>query len=231
MGKRALITGVTGQDGSYLAELLITKGYEVWGLVRRASSHHTERIDHLYVDPLTPDLDIKLHLLTGDLLDTNSIRRAINISRPDEIYNLAAQSHVRVSFEIPEYTADSILMGTINLLEAIRELDYSPRYYQASSSEMYGKNPYLPYDENSEHIPVSPYGIAKSAAYRMTQLYREAYGVFACNGILFNHESPRRGPTFVTRKVTIGIAKILAGKQDYVFLGNLKAKRLRTGVC
>ena len=221
--KRALITGVTGQDGSYLADLLLGKGYEVHGLIRRSSGFATARIDHLYADPHEPDVGLRLHY--GDMLDAGSLRRLIEDARPDEIYNLAAQSHVRVSFDMPEFTAKTIVDGTTSLLEAIRQSGVSTRFYQAGSSEMFGNAPETPQRESTPFRPRSPYAAAKVGAHMMTFTYREAYGLFACNGILFNHESPRRGPTFVTRKITRGIAEILSGKADAIYLGDLEPRR------
>ena len=223
MSQRALITGITGQDGSYLAELLLAKGYEVHGLVRRSSSFSTTRIDHLYQDPHEPDVKFFLHY--SDLTDSSSLVTWINRIRPDEVYNLGAQSHVAVSFEMPEFTADTAGMGTLRLLEAIRHADWPVRFYQAGSSEMYGKVAERPQNERTPFYPRSPYAVAKVFAHWMTVQYREAYGMFAANGILFNHESPRRGETFLTRKVTRGIASILAGRSDTIYLGNLDARR------
>ena len=221
--KRALITGITGQDGSYLAELLLRKGYEVHGLIRRASGFHTDRIEHLYEDPHMPEKRVHLHY--GDMIDASSLLRLVAETQPDEVYNLAAQSHVRVSFDMPEFTVQTIVNGTTNLLEAIRQCDVAPRYYQASSSEMFGRVAETPQRETTPFNPRSPYAAAKVGAYEMTRVYREAYDLFACNGILFNHESPRRGPTFVTRKITRGVAQILSGEADAIYLGNLDAKR------
>jgi GDPmannose 4,6-dehydratase len=221
--KRALITGITGQDGSYLAELLLAKGYEVWGVVRRSSSFNTGRIDHIYVDPHEPSP--RLRLMHGDLNDASSLNRILRQVQPQEIYNLAAQSHVRVSFDIPEYTAEITALGTVRLLEAIREVGIAPRFYQASSSELYGKVLEVPQKETTPFYPRSPYGCAKAYAFYITVNYREAYGLHASNGILFNHESPRRGETFVTRKVTRAVARIKRGLQDKLFLGNLDARR------
>jgi GDPmannose 4,6-dehydratase len=221
-GKRALITGITGQDGSYLAELLLAKGYEVNGLVRRASSFNTARIDHLYADLHKPETRLILHY--GDVTDGTNLTRLLSEIEPDEIYNLAAQSHVRTSFDIPEYTADATALGTLRLLDAMRESGVKARLYQASSSEMYGSAP-APQSERTPFAPRSPYAIAKLFAYWTVVNYRESYGLYAVNGIFFNHESPRRGETFVTRKVTRGIARILAGKDRYLYLGNLEAKR------
>jgi GDPmannose 4,6-dehydratase len=223
VAKRALITGITGQDGSYLAELLLDKEYEVHGLIRRSSGFHTERIDHLYTDPHVPGARLRLHY--GDMLDSSSLRRLIEEVQPDEVYNLAAQSHVRVSFDMPEYTAATILAGTTSLLEAIRQSGAAPRFYQAGTSEMFGDVAETPQRETTAFRPLSPYAAAKVGAHAMTRVYGEAYGLFACNGILFNHESPRRGPTFVTRKVTRGIAQILSGAADAIYLGNLDASR------
>jgi len=221
--RRALITGITGQDGSYLAELLLAKGYEVHGLIRRSSSFSTGRIDHLYRDPHQPN--VPLHLYYGDLSDSSSLINSLNRIKPDEVYNLGAQSHVKVSFEMPEFTADTTGMGTLRLLEAIRHADWPIRYYQAGSSEMFGKVAESPQSETTPFYPRSPYAVSKVFAHWMTVQYREAYGIFAANGILFNHESPRRGGTFVTKKVTRGIASILAGKERKIYLGNLDARR------
>jgi GDPmannose 4,6-dehydratase len=223
MTRRALITGITGQDGSYLAELLLTKGYEVHGLIRRSSSFSTGRIDHLYRDPHQPD--VPLHLFYGDLADSSSLINSLNRIKPDEVYNLGAQSHVKVSFDMPEFTADTTGMGTLRLLEAIRHSDWPIRYYQAGSSEMFGKATATPQSETTPFYPRSPYAVSKVFAHWMTVQYREAYAMFAANGILFNHESPRRGATFVTRKVTRGIAAILAGTEQKIYLGNLEARR------
>jgi GDPmannose 4,6-dehydratase len=222
-GRRALITGITGQDGSYLAELLLSKGYEVWGVVRRSSSITTWRIDHLYEPPWQEDK--RLNLVYGDLNDASSLNRILKTVRPDEVYNLGAQSHVKVSFEIPEYTAEVVGVGSVRLLEAMRELGIEARFYQASSSELYGKAVESPQTESTPFYPRSPYAAAKAYAFYITRNYREAYGMFAANGILFNHESPRRGETFVTRKITMAVARIKAGLQDTLFLGNLDAKR------
>jgi GDPmannose 4,6-dehydratase len=220
--KRALITGITGQDGSYLAELLLSKGYEVHGLVRRASTFNTHRIDHIYIDAHDPDAKIFFHY--GDLSDSEMISHILYNIKPDEIYHLGAQSHVRVSFETPEYTGNVTALGTTRILETIRRSNPDVRFYQASSSEMFGHtNP--PQNENSCFWPRSPYACAKVYAYWMVRNYRDGYGMYACNGILFNHESPRRGETFVTRKITRGIASILSGKDKYLYLGNLDAKR------
>ena len=221
--KKALITGITGQDGSYLAELLIKKGYAVYGIIRRSSSFNTQRIDHLYQDP--HEKARKLHLVYGDLNDASSLNSLIKNIHPDEIYNLGAQSHVKVSFEVPEYTAEVTGLGTTRLLEAIRDTGVKTKFYQASSSEMYGKVLETPQNENTPFYPRSPYGAAKVYAYWMTVNYREAYNMFACNGILFNHESPRRGETFVTRKITMALARIKLGLQKKLYLGNLDAKR------
>jgi len=221
--KRALITGITGQDGSYLTELLLKKNYEIYGLIRRSSSFNTERIDHLYQDP--HDKNVHLRLVYGDLQDASSLNRIIKTIRPDEVYNLGAQSHVRVSFDIPEYTAESVGLGAIRLLEAIRDSGLKTKYYQASSSEMFGNSKVKPQNEKTPFEPRSPYAAAKVYAYWMTVNYREAYNIFACNGILFNHESPRRGETFVTRKITMALAKIKFGVQKKIYLGNLNAKR------
>jgi GDPmannose 4,6-dehydratase len=223
-GKRALITGITGQDGSYLAELLLAKGYEVFGTVRRSSSFNTGRIDHLYQDPHEPHS--RLHLVYADLSDASSLNQVLKTTRPDEIYNLGAQSHVKVSFEIPEYTADVTGLGAIRLLEAIREVSLTKaRVYQASSSELYGQVMETPQRETTPFYPRSPYAAAKAYAFYVTRTYREAYGMFAVNGILFNHESPRRGETFVTRKITRAVSRIVAGQQERLYLGNLDAMR------
>jgi GDPmannose 4,6-dehydratase len=223
--KVALITGITGQDGAYLAEFLLGKGYEVHGIKRRASSFNTQRIDHLYQDPHEPDRRLILHY--GDMTDSSSLTRIVQQSKPDEIYNLAAQSHVAVSFEEPEYTADSDGIGTLRLLEAIRILgmEKKTRFYQASTSELYGKVAETPQSETTPFYPRSPYGAAKLYAYWITVNYRESYGMFACNGILFNHESPIRGETFVSRKITRALARIKLGLQDCLYLGNLDARR------
>jgi GDPmannose 4,6-dehydratase len=221
--KRALITGITGQDGSYLAELLLGKGYEVYGIIRRSSSFNTGRIDPIYQDPHVTDA--KLRLVYGDLNDASSLNKLIRTIQPDEIYNLGAQSHVRVSFDIPEYTAEVTGLGTIRLLEAIRESGVNTKFYQASSSEMFGKVLEVPQRETTPFYPRSPYGAAKVYGHWITVNYREAYGLFACSGILFNHESPRRGETFVTRKITKAAARIKLGLQQDLFLGNLEAKR------
>ncbi|MGZ3688402.1 MAG: GDP-mannose 4,6-dehydratase [Bdellovibrionota bacterium] len=221
--KRALITGITGQDGSYLAELLLEKGYEVHGIIRRSSSFNTGRIDHLYRDPHIQDTRLFLHY--GDLADSTGLNRVLRKVKPQEIYHLGAQSHVRVSFDIPEYTADVTGVGTIRLLDAILDSGIDTKFYQASSSEMYGKVLEVPQRETTPFYPRSPYGCAKVFSFWTTVNYREAYKMHASNGILFNHESPRRGETFVTRKITRALARILAGKQKELFLGNLDAKR------
>src|SRR5215813_2391710 len=224
MSKKALITGITGQDGSYLTELLLGKGYEVYGVIRRASTFNTERIDHIYQDP--HESGRRLRLLYGDLNDASSLNKILRDVQPDEIYNLGAQSHVRVSFDIPEYTSEVSGLGTLRLLEAIRETGLSKtRFYQASSSELFGKVQEVPQRETTPFYPRSPYGVAKLYAYWITVNYRESYGLYACNGILFNHESPRRGETFVTRKITRAVARIKAGQQEKLYLGNLDAKR------
>jgi len=223
MSKKALITGITGQDGSYLAELLLSKGYEVHGIIRRSSSFNTERIDHLYMDPHVHGVKLFLHY--GDLSDSASLTRLLHDLQPDEVYHLAAQSHVRVSFDVPEYTGDVTGLGTTRLLEAIRETSPKARFYQASSSEMYGLVQAVPQREDTPFYPRSPYGAAKVYAYWMTVNYRESYNLHASNGILFNHESPRRGETFVTRKITRALARIKAGLQKDLYLGNLDAKR------
>jgi len=217
--KKAFITGITGQDGSYLTELLLEKGYEVHGIVRRASVFTTDRIDHLLEHP-------RLHTYHGDLTDSSNLHRLLNKIRPNEVYNLGAQSHVAVSFEVPEYTADVVAIGAIRLLDVIRELKLSCKYYQASTSELFGGIPGTePQNEETPFYPKSPYGAAKLHAYWVTVNYREAYGLFACNGILFNHESPRRGETFVTKKITKAVSRIYQGKQEVLMLGNLNAKR------
>jgi GDPmannose 4,6-dehydratase len=221
--KKALITGITGQDGSYLAELLLRKGYEVHGIIRRASTFNTERIDHLYQDPHVNGVRFFLHY--GDIADSTNLIKLLYRIQPDEIYHLAAQSHVRVSFDIPEYTGDVTGLGTIRILEAIRETGLKTKFYQASSSEMYGKIQEVPQRETTPFYPRSPYAAAKVYAYWVTVNYRESYGIFACNGILFNHESPRRGETFVTRKVSRAVARIQAGLDEKVYLGNLDSKR------
>jgi GDPmannose 4,6-dehydratase len=221
--KRALITGITGQDGSYLAELLLEKGYEVHGIIRRASTFNTSRIDHLYADPHVNDVRLFLHY--GDLSDSVNLVKLLYELKPDEIYHLAAQSHVRVSFDIPEYTSDVTGVGTIRILEAIREVGLRSRFLQASSSEMFGKAQEVPQTEKTRFWPRSPYGVAKVFSYWATVNYRESYGLCASNGIMFNHESPRRGETFVTRKITRAVAAIKHGLQKELFLGNLDAKR------
>jgi GDPmannose 4,6-dehydratase len=221
--KKALITGITGQDGSYLADLLVAKGYEVHGIIRRASTFNTARIDHLYQD--THVNGVRLFLHYGDLADSVNLTKLLYKLQPDEVYNLGAQSHVRVSFDIPEYTADVTGVGTIRILEAIRESGVKPRFYQASSSEMYGKVQEVPQTETTPFWPRSPYGCAKMFGYWATVNYRESYGLFASNGILFNHESPRRGETFVTRKISRAVAAIKLGRQKELYLGNMEAKR------
>ncbi len=221
--KKALITGITGQDGSYLAELLLKKGYRVWGMLRRSSSFNTGRIDHIYQDPHAPD--VQLRLCHGDLSDASSINQILEEVQPDEVYNLGAQSHVKVSFDIPEYTGDITGLGTLRVLEGIRRLKTTPRFYQASSSELFGKVVETPQSERTTFYPRSPYAAAKAYAFHVTRNYREAYGMFAVNGILFNHESPRRGETFVTRKIARGVARIVCGGLDKLYLGNLDAKR------
>lgn len=223
MAKRALVTGITGQDGSYLTELLLGKGYEVWGIIRRSSTFNTDRIDHLYRDQ--HERDVRLRLEYGDLNDSSSIASVVEKVRPDEVYNLAAQSHVRVSFDIPEYTAETAGLGTVRILEALRRFKPDARFYQASSSELYGKVHEVPQRETTPFHPRSPYAAAKAYSFYITQNYRESYGMFAVNGILFNHESPRRGETFVTRKITRAATRIKLGLQDKLFLGNLEAKR------
>jgi GDPmannose 4,6-dehydratase len=224
MSKKALITGITGQDGSYLTELLLGKGYEVYGIIRRASTFNTERIDHIYQDP--HESRRRMHLVYGDLNDASSLNKILRDVQPDEIYNLGAQSHVRVSFDIPEYTAEVSGLGTLRLLEAIRETGlHKTKFYQASSSELFGKAQEIPQRESTPFYPRSPYAAAKLYAYWVTVNYRESYQLFACNGILFNHESPRRGETFVTRKITRAAAAIKLGLQDKLYLGNLEAKR------
>jgi GDPmannose 4,6-dehydratase len=214
--KKAFVTGITGQDGSYLAELLLEKGYEVYGMIRRSSSFNTARIDHVFGD---------VELVFGDLTDGSVLNQLMRTIRPDEVYNLGAQSHVRVSFDVPEYTADTDAMGTLRLLDAIREEGVQCRFYQASSSEMFGKVREVPQTEETPFHPRSPYGVSKVFSYWITRNYREAYGMYAVNGILFNHESPRRGPTFVTRKITRAVGAILRGEQDSLTLGNLEARR------
>ena len=225
MTKTALITGITGQDGAYLAEFLLNKGYIVHGIKRRSSSFNTERINHLYKDPHDRDVNFFMHY--GDLTDSTNLIRIIQETQPDEIYNLAAQSHVQVSFDTPEYTANSDAIGTLRLLEAIRilGLEKKTKFYQASTSELYGKVQEIPQSETTPFYPRSPYGAAKLYAYWVTVNYREAYGIFACNGILFNHESPIRGETFVTRKITMAVAQMKNGQQEKLYLGNLDAKR------
>ena len=220
--KKALLTGITGQDGSYLAELLLEKQYEVWGVIRRSSSFHTGRIDHLYKDPHE---NPRLRLVYGDLTDGSNLSTIVNETKPDEVYNLGAQSHVRVSFDAPIYTANTDALGTLRLLEAVRSCSKKAKFYQASSSEMYGKAAEIPQTEKTPFYPRSPYACAKVYSFWQTVSYREAYGMFACNGILFNHESPRRGETFVTRKITRAATRIKAGLQDKLYLGNLDAKR------
>ena len=221
--KKALITGITGQDGSYLAELLLEKGYEVHGIIRRSSSFNTGRIEHLYQDFHVNDARVFLHY--GDLADSSALSRLLEKIQPDEIYNLAAQSHVRVSFDIPEYTADVVALGTIRILDAIKETEIKTKFYQASTSELYGKVVETPQTEKTPFYPRSPYACAKLYSYWITVNYRESYDMYACNGILFNHESPRRGETFVTKKITHAIARILKKEQDKLYLGNLYAKR------
>ncbi len=221
--KKALVTGITGQDGSYLTELLLEKGYEVHGLIRRSSSFNTGRLDHLYQDPHAEDRRLVLHY--GDLNDASSLNTVLRRVAPDEIYNLGAQSHVKVSFDVPEYTSEVTGLGAVRILEAIREVGLRPRFYQASSSEMFGKVLETPQKETTPFWPRSPYGAAKVYAYWITVNYRESYGLFGCNGILFNHESPRRGETFVTRKITRAVGRIVHGGQQELWLGNLDAKR------
>jgi GDPmannose 4,6-dehydratase len=221
--KKALITGITGQDGSYLAELLLKKGYEVHGVIRRSSSFNTGRINHIYQDP--HETGVRLFLHYGDLNDASSINKVLRDVRPDEIYNLGAQSHVRVSFDVPEYTGEIDALGVVRILEGIRETELNTRFYQASSSELYGKVVETPQKETTPFYPRSPYACAKAYAYYITVNYRESYNLFACNGILFNHESPRRGETFVTRKITRAAARIKLGMQSCLYLGNLEAKR------
>ena len=221
--KKALITGITGQDGSYLAELLLAKGYEVHGLIRRSSSFNTGRINHIYRDP--HEAGVRLFLHYGDLNDASSINKILRDVQPDEIYNLGAQSHVRVSFDVPEYTGEIDALGTVRILEGIRETGLNPRFYQASSSELYGKVVETPQKETTPFYPRSPYACAKAYSFYITVNYRESYNLFACNGILFNHESPRRGETFVTRKITRAAGRIKVGLQDKLYLGNLDAKR------
>ena len=223
MSKRALITGITGQDGSFLTELLLEKGYEVYGIIRRSSSFNTDRIDHLYQDPHEPGT--RLRLVYGDLNDSSSLNTLIRQIRPDEIYNLGAQSHVRVSFDVPEYTGEVTGLGTVRLLEAIREAGINPKFYQASSSELYGKVVETPQSETTPFYPRSPYACAKAYAYWITVNYRESYQMYACNGILFNHESERRGETFVSRKITRAATRIKLGLQQKLYMGNLDARR------
>jgi GDPmannose 4,6-dehydratase len=222
MTKRALVTGITGQDGSFLTELLLEKGYDVYGIIRRSSSFNTERIDHLYRDPHEGG---RLHLIYGDLNDSSSLNSILRQTQPDEIYNLGAQSHVRVSFDVPEYTGEVTGLGAVRILEAIREIGIKPKFYQASSSELYGKVVESPQTERTPFYPRSPYGCAKAYAFYITVNYRESYGLFACNGILFNHESERRGETFVSRKITRAATRIKLGLQDKLYLGNLDARR------
>lgn len=221
--KRALITGITGQDGSYLTELLLEKGYQVFGIVRRSSSFNTDRIDHLYQDPHEPGA--RLRMFYGDLNDSSSLNTILRNTQPDEIYNLGAQSHVRVSFDVPEYTADVTGLGTVRILEAIRDTGIKPKFYQASSSELFGRVREVPQTELTPFYPRSPYACAKAYAYHITVNYRESYGLFACNGILFNHESERRGETFVSRKITRAATRIKLGLQQKLYLGNLDARR------
>jgi GDPmannose 4,6-dehydratase len=223
VSKTALITGITGQDGSYLAEFLLGRGYSVYGLIRRSSSFNTSRINHLYQDPHEPNP--RLRLVYGDLNDASSLNKTRRDVQPDEIYNLGAQSHVMVSFDIPEYTGEVTGMGTARLLEAIRETNIKPKFYQASSSELYGLAQEIPQKETTPFYPRSPYACAKAYAFYLVRNYREAYGLFACNGILFNHESPRRGETFVSRKITRAVTRISLGLQDKLYLGNLEARR------
>jgi len=223
MAKTALISGITGQDGSFLAEVLLEKGYDVYGIIRRSSSFNTDRIDHLYQDP--HEKGTRLRLLYGDLNDSSSLNTILRQVQPDEIYNLGAQSHVRVSFDIPEYTGEVTGLGTVRLLEAIRETGMSPKFYQASSSELYGKVFETPQTEKTPFYPRSPYACAKAYAYYITVNYRDSYGLFACNGILFNHESERRGETFVSRKITRAATRIKLGLQDKLYMGNLDAQR------
>jgi GDPmannose 4,6-dehydratase len=223
MAKRALITGITGQDGSYLTEFLLEKGYEVYGIIRRSSSFNTERIDHLYQDPHEPNT--RLRMFYGDLNDSSSLNTILRQTQPDEIYNLGAQSHVRVSFDVPEYTGEVTGLGTVRILEAIREAGIRPKFYQASSSELFGKALEIPQTEKTPFYPRSPYACAKAYAYHITVNYRESYGLFASNGILFNHESERRGETFVSRKITRAATRIKLGLQKKLYLGNLDARR------
>ena len=221
--KKALITGITGQDGSYLAELLLSKGYEVHGMIRRASTFNTSRIDHLYKDPHHKDVRLFLHY--GDLTDSSNLNRMIEKINPCEIYNLGAQSHVQVSFEVPEYPADADALGVLRILDAIKETGVNARFYQASTSELFGKVQEVPQSENTPFYPRSPYAVAKQYGFWITKNYREAYGLHASNGILFNHESPRRGETFVTRKITMAVARIHRGLQDCFYMGNINARR------
>lgn len=221
--KKALISGITGQDGSYLTELLLKKGYEVHGIIRRASTYNTKRIDHLYQDPHERGVNLFLHY--GDMTDSSNMSRLIEKVNPDEIYNLAAQSHVKISFEVPEYTAETDAIGTLRMLDAIKETGISPRFYQASTSELYGKAREFPQTERTPFYPRSPYAVAKLYAFWIVVNYQEAYNLYACNGILFNHESPRRGENFVTRKITRAAAAIKADLQDCLYIGNLDAKR------
>ncbi len=221
--KRALITGITGQDGSYLTELLIEKGYQVHGIIRRASSFNTQRLEHLYQDPHSDDRKMVLHY--GDLTDSSNLNRILEKVQPEEIYNLAAQSHVGVSFQMPEYTAEVDATGTLRFLDAIKETGINTRFYQASTSELYGKAQEIPQTESTAFYPRSPYGVAKLYAFWITVNYREAYNLYACNGILFNHESPRRGETFVTRKISRAVTRIFLGLQQKLFIGNMDAKR------
>ena len=224
MTKKAFITGITGQDGSYLTEFLLSKGYEVHGIIRRASTFNTDRLDHLLFDG-QGERDIGLFLHYGDMIDSSNLNRVLEQVQPDEIYNLAAQSHVKVSFEVPEYSAEVDAVGVLRILDAIKETGLRTRFYQASTSELFGKATEIPQKETTPFYPRSPYAVAKLYAHWIVKNYREAYNLFACNGILFNHESLRRGETFVTRKITRGIAHIIAGKQDYLYLGNLDARR------
>ena len=221
--KKALITGITGQDGSYLAELLLSKAYEVHGMIRRASTFNTSRIDHLYKDPHHKDVRLFLHY--GDLTDSSNLNRMIEKINPCEIYNLGAQSHVQVSFEVPEYSADADALGVLRILDAIKETGVNARFYQASTSELFGKVQEVPQSENTPFYPRSPYAVAKQYGFWITKNYREAYGLHASNGILFNHESPRRGETFVTRKITMAVARIHRGLQDCFYMGNINARR------
>ncbi len=223
MTKKALITGITGQDGSYLAEFLLEKGYEVHGIIRRASTFNTQRIDHIFQDP--HEENVKLHLHYGDMTDSSNLSRLVEKINPDEIYNLAAQSHVGVSFEMPEYTSDVDAMGTLRLLDAIKESEVETKFYQASTSELFGKVQEIPQNEETPFYPRSPYAVAKQYAYWIVKNYREAYDLFAVNGILFNHESPRRGKRFVTRKITQAVVNIIEGNQEKLYLGNMNAKR------